>query len=233
MAQILNFSSQGNGIPLVFIHGWGLNSGVWQPTANVLREEYQVMTVDLPGFGTNVSHLISPYSMDAVVEQVSQIIDQPSVIIGWSLGGLVANQLALDFPEKVSAIVSVASSPFFVESGDWKGIKPDVLSLFHRQLSQDTQKTIDNFMKIQAMGSPHIRQDIKLIRDLIMQFEMPSQQTLDESLWLLETVDLRHRMPEITVPYFRMYGKLDSLVPQKAIPAIDANRQLALDHKQW
>jgi len=221
MAHLLNFSSQGSGTSLVFIHGWGLNAGIWQPTAQALSDQFQVITVDLPGFGTNVGHTISPYSLDRVTELVSQIIEKPAVIVGWSLGGLVATNLALAHPEKVKGVVAVASSPYFVESDQWPGIKPDVLSLFHRQLSQDTQRTIDNFLKIQAMGSPHIRQDIKVIRDLIMQFDMPSKTTLDESLGLLETVDLRDELNSIEVPYFRMYGKLDSLVPQRAIAHID------------
>ena len=221
MAHLLNFSSQGSGLPLVFIHGWGLNSGVWQPTIDALKNDYHVTTVDLPGFGTNLANTISPYTLEGVTDLVSEALNEPSIIIGWSLGGLVAKKLALQYPEKVKGIVTIASSPYFVETDSWPGIAPEVLSLFHRQLSQDTQKTIDNFLKIQAMGSPHIRHDIKLIRQLIMQFDMPSQQTLDESLLLLETVDLREKLPHITVPYFRMYGKLDSLVPQKVIGLID------------
>ncbi|WP_448547002.1 pimeloyl-ACP methyl ester esterase BioH [Thalassotalea fusca] len=221
MAHHLHFSSQGSGTPLVFIHGWGLNAGVWQPTVEALSDQFHVTTVDLPGFGTNVAHTISPYSLDSVTELISQVIDQPAVIVGWSLGGLVATKLALAYPEKVKGVVAVASSPHFVESEQWPGIKPDVLALFHRQLSQNTQKTIDNFLKIQAMGSPHIRQDIKVIRELIMQFGMPSKATLDESLRLLDMVDLRDELQNISVPYFRMYGKLDSLVPQRAITHID------------
>ena len=97
------------------------------------------------------------------------------------------------------------------------GMQADVLALFHRQLAQDTQKTINNFLKIQAIGSPHLRQDIKLIRDLVMQYTMPSKATLSSSLLLLEQEDQRAALSKITMPFLRIYGKLDGLVPKKVI----------------
>jgi len=220
MAETLKISSQGSGLPLVFIHGWGLNSAVWQPSVEVLKENFEVITIDLPGFGANVDQPLAPYTLAKSAALVQQAVAKPAVYIGWSLGGLVASEIALKFPEQVKALVTVASSPCFVEKDDWLGIKPDVLALFHRQLAEDTAKTINNFLKIQAMGSPHLRHDIKLLRELVMQFSMPTKTTLDESLQLLETVDHRQRLVEISMPFLRLYGKLDGLVPRKAIEAI-------------
>jgi len=220
MAEKLKISSQGKGLPLVFIHGWGLNSAVWQPSVEVLKESFEVITVDLPGFGLNIDQTLSPYSLIEVANLVQQAVSKPAVYIGWSLGGLVASEIALAFPQQVKALVTVASSPCFVEGDNWAGIKSDVLALFHRQLAEDTAKTINNFLKIQAMGSPHLRQDIKLLRDLVMQFSMPTKNTLDESLQLLETVDHRESLANISMPFLRLYGKLDGLVPRKAVKAI-------------
>jgi pimeloyl-[acyl-carrier protein] methyl ester esterase len=221
MAETLKISSKGNGIPLVFIHGWGLNSAVWQPSVGVLKDKFEVITVDLPGFGSNVDHSLSPYTLAEVATLVMEAVAKPAVYIGWSLGGLVACEIALKHPTQVKALVTVASSPCFVEQDSWLGIKPDVLGLFHQQLSQDTAKTINNFLKIQAMGSPHLRHDIKLLRELVMQFPIPTQVTLNESLQLLETVDHREKLIEISMPFLRIYGKLDGLVPIKAIEPIN------------
>jgi pimeloyl-[acyl-carrier protein] methyl ester esterase len=52
-----------------------------------------------------------------------------------------------------------------------------------------------------------------------MQYPLPSKTTLDDSLALLETVDLRNQLQQITLPFFQLYGRLDSLVP-KTIPAL-------------
>jgi len=221
MANSLKIASAGQGNPLVFIHGWGLNSGVWQPCIEQLKQHYQVITVDLPGFGLNVENTVSPYTLEHVAEMVQQKIPVQSVIIGWSLGGLVATEIATTFPEKASALVTVASSPCFVEKDNWPGIQANVLKLFHQQLAQDSAKTIKNFLKIQAMGSPNIRQDIKKLTELVMAYPMPSKETLDKSLSFLESIDQRSQLAQIKQPFLRLYGKMDSLVPKAVIPQID------------
>ena len=233
MAETLHFSSYGNNdksaTPLVLLHGWGLNSAVWQPFINSLTEEFtnkfQIITLDLPGFGQNQNKKINPYSLENIVEQLNNTIHQPAIYLGWSLGGLVATEMALTNPEKVLALVTVASSPCFIEEptdsiAHWPGIKPKVLTAFHQQLKEDTQKTITGFLKIQAMGSPHIRQDIKQITHLVMQHNMPSKETLDESLSLLETSDHRKQLASIQQPFLRLYGNNDSLVPKLVIEQI-------------
>lgn len=221
MAERLKIASQGQGIPLVFIHGWGLNSAVWQPCLTQLQADFEVITVDLPGFATNSEFQLIEYNLAEIAKQVQRVVAKPAVYIGWSLGGLVASQIAIDYPEQVLALVTIASSPKFVEDEYWPGIKKSVLAMFHRQLEQDTTKTISNFLKIQAMGSPNVRQDIKKIRDLVMQHEQPSQKTLDESLALLENSNLSDTLGDIRQPFLRLYGQLDGLVPKQAIPLID------------
>jgi pimeloyl-[acyl-carrier protein] methyl ester esterase len=212
-------------IPLVFIHGWGLNSAVWQPTIKILQQDVDIITVDLPGFGLNINHKLNDYSLENVANEIQSAVGMPAIYVGWSLGGLVATQLALSFPEKVLACVTVASSPCFLsqerEASSWPGILPSVLTMFYQQLAQDTKKTLEGFLKIQAMGSPNIRQDIKTIRNLVMQYPVPTEQTLSDSLKLLEKVDLRNDLSRLTLPFLRLYGRLDSLVPKAAIAQID------------
>ncbi|OKY26671.1 pimeloyl-ACP methyl ester esterase BioH [Thalassotalea sp. PP2-459] len=220
MANKSDFASQKQDVPIVFIHGWGLNAGVWQPLAETLADKFRIITVDLPGYGENHQQLCSPYSLTNIAEKICQTINEPAVYVGWSLGGLVANQIALEYPSLVTGLVNVASTPCFLQQDNWRGIQPTVLTNFHRQLAQDTQKTIDSFLKIQAMGSPHIRQDIKRIRTLIMQYPMANKNTLMHSLTLLETTDQRNKLINIKCPYLRMYGKLDGLVPKEVIANI-------------
>ena len=221
MAQRLKIASKGHGTPLVFIHGWGLNSAVWQPCLAHLEADYEVITVDLPGFATNSAIQLEQYSLVEIAKEITLAVGKPAIYVGWSLGGLVASQIAINHPSKLLGLVTVASSPQFVECDNWPGIKASVLALFHQQLAQDTTKTISNFLKIQAMGSPHIRQDIKTIRDLVMQHEQPTKQVLDNSLSLLETSDLSEQLSSIHQPFLRLYGKLDGLVPKQVVKLVD------------
>ena len=237
MAETLQFSSYlkpiKQSIPIVLLHGWGLNSGVWQPLIENLPTEFtdifHVITIDLPGFGANVNSKVSPYSLANVCQQIVNTIEQPAIYLGWSLGGLVATEMALTYPEKVLGLITVASSPRFIEQRSevvedngvnkllWPGIKPQVLDFFHQQLQIDAEKTISGFLKLQAMGSPHVRQDIKQISELVFQYEMANKNTLNESLKLLETSDFRLTLAEINQPFLRLYGSADSLVPKSVI----------------
>lgn len=230
MAEKLKFASVGEGLPLVFIHGWGLNSGVWQPCAQQLAQHYQVITLDLPGYGENKDVHLPEYSLENIANRIVESIGKPAVYLGWSLGGLVATEIALKFSEQVKGLITVASTPHFVQQDNWHGIDPDILALFHRQLEQDTKKTINNFLKIQAMGSPHIRDDIKIIRDLVMQLPMAEKPTLEQSLLLLEQVDQRALLSKISLPFLRTYGRLDGLVPKSAIEDINQLAPLSDRH---
>ena len=221
MAERLKIASQGQGIPLVFIHGWGLNSADWQPCLEHLKDKFEVITIDLPGFATNNNAQLTDYSLEALANIMQQVVAKPAVYIGWSLGGLIASQITINYPAQVLGLVTIASSPQFVEAKNWPGIKSDVLAMFHRQLAQDTKKTISDFLKIQAMGSPNVRQDINKIRDLVMQYAQPNQQVLDDSLGLLTSSNLSNNLGNINQPFLRLYGKLDGLVPQSVIPLIN------------
>jgi pimeloyl-[acyl-carrier protein] methyl ester esterase len=220
-------------IPLVLIHGWGLNSAVWQPLIDNLSDEFidtfAIITLDLPGYGVNVEKKLSAYSLENICQCIANIVNQPAIYLGWSLGGLVATEMALRFPEQVLALITVASSPCFIEMTtekdgisllEWPGIKPKVLAAFHQQLQVDIKKTISGFLKIQAMGSPHIRQDIKQITQLVFQHEMASKNTLDQSLKLLESSDFRQQLQGVSQPFLRLYGEGDSLVPKAVIAQI-------------
>ncbi|MGV2872869.1 pimeloyl-ACP methyl ester esterase BioH [Colwellia sp. E150_009] len=242
MAETLNISSSSDlqpletseKIPLVLLHGWGLNSAVWQPLIESLPDDFtqffNVVTLDLPGFGVNVSVDITPYSLANICQSITNTITKPAIYVGWSLGGLVATEMALRFPEKVLALITVASTPRFIEEKVqveeniqviWPGIKANVLAAFHQQLQVNIEKTIDGFLKIQAMGSPHIRQDIKKISQLVFQQKMASQATLDQSLTLLESSDYRHTLQNVTQPFLRLYGNADSLVPKSVIEKVN------------
>ncbi|WP_068547259.1 pimeloyl-ACP methyl ester esterase BioH [Thalassotalea crassostreae] len=221
MADTLKFNTIGDGKSLVFLHGWGLNSAIFEPIAERLSKHFLITTIDLPGFGRNSDVEISNYDLETISAMVADVIEQPSIIIGWSLGGLIATNIALHYPVHVDGLVTITSSPFFVEQENWPGIKAELLQSFHQQLSIDSNKTIEGFLKIQAMGSEHVRNDIKQIKQLIKQYPQATTDTLDSSLSLLENVDLRSKIRALKMPVLRMYGRLDSLVPKAVIEQVD------------
>lgn len=205
---------------LVLLHGWGLNAEVWHCINEELSSHFTLHLVDLPGFGR--SHGFGAMTLGEMAERVLEQAPQKAIWLGWSLGGLVASQVALAHPERVLALVTVASSPCFSARDGWPGIKPDVLAGFQQQLSEDFQRTVERFLALQTMGTETARQDARALKKTVLALPMPSVEVLNGGLEILKTVDLREPLTALTVPFLRLYGYLDGLVPRKVVPLLDA-----------
>ena len=153
MSESLKISIVGSGTNLVFLHGWGVNSGVWQPLIDILKHQYCITTIDLPGYGLNHQQLPTPYNLQSIATLVEAYLPTNSILVGWSLGGLVAQQIANSYPEKIKQLVLICSSPKFSESDDWPGIEPKILSFFTQQLNIDFSK-IDSCMSTNLKFAP-------------------------------------------------------------------------------
>ncbi|MHA6633963.1 pimeloyl-ACP methyl ester esterase BioH [Citrobacter farmeri] len=205
---------------LVLLHGWGLNAEVWHCINEELSSHFTLHLVDLPGFGR--SQGFGAMTLGEMAERVLAQAPEKAIWLGWSLGGLVASQVALAHPERVLALVTVASSPCFSARDGWPGIKPDVLAGFQQQLSEDFQRTVERFLALQTMGTETARQDARALKKTVLALPMPSVEVLNGGLEILKTVDLREPLTELTVPFLRLYGYLDGLVPRKVVPLLDA-----------
>ena len=83
----LHIDTVGNtGQDIVLLHGWGVNSAVFEPLKSALAE-YRVHYVDLPGFGHS-SHING--TIDDWVAALAEQLPQAAIWLGWSLGGLHA-----------------------------------------------------------------------------------------------------------------------------------------------
>ncbi|MEN0613655.1 pimeloyl-ACP methyl ester esterase BioH [Klebsiella indica] len=205
---------------LVLLHGWGLNAQVWDCIAPQLASHFTLHLVDLPGYGRSGG--FGTLSLEEMAQRVLANAPEKAIWLGWSLGGLVASQIALTYPERVQALVTVASSPCFSAYASWPGIKPDVLSGFQQQLSEDFQRTVERFLALQTLGTESARQDARALKSAVLSLPMPSPEVLNGGLEILKTADLRQPLTTLTMPFLRMYGRLDGLVPRKIIPLLDA-----------
>ncbi|MCW8109007.1 pimeloyl-ACP methyl ester esterase BioH [Alteromonas ponticola] len=212
--------SVGTGKELIFLHGWGMNGGAFSQLFPYLQNDFTLTVIDLPGFGEN-SHIVpEPFSLPALADLIASQLSERSVLVGWSLGGLIAQYLALQHEHTITGLITIASSPKFEQASGWPGIDAELLTQFQQQLSTDYKKTIERFLAIQAMGSATARQDIKAIRQAIHEYPEPAQKALAEGLRLLSTEDLRQDINRIKQPTLRLYGRLDSLVPPSSVDQI-------------
>nr|WP_086938409.1 pimeloyl-ACP methyl ester esterase BioH [Thaumasiovibrio occultus] len=211
--------SEGEGLDLVLIHGWGMNAAVWQPILPLLTPHYRVHCVELPGYGENCD--VSVADFDELAQLLLKKLPAKAIWIGWSLGGLVATRAALFAPAQMRGLITVASSPCFAARDGWKGIDPEVLTAFQQQLQEDYQGLINRFLSLQAMGSKTARQDIKVLKELVLSQAWPAPTALAQGLTWLQEIDLRPELADVSVPWLRVYGRLDGLVPAKSASVLD------------
>lgn len=105
----------GQGEPLLFIHGLASSSRSWKKQVPFFAQHYRVITFDIRGHGRSDRPLLEPYSIklfaaDAVELMKALGIDSAHVV-GFSMGGMVGFQLAVDVPEMVNSLVAVNCCP--------------------------------------------------------------------------------------------------------------------------
>jgi 3-oxoadipate enol-lactonase len=110
----LHCEIEGSGEPLLFIHGLGSCAEDWQSQIEYFRDRYRTIACDLRGHGRS-SKPRGPYSIEVFARDLASLLREletgPAHVVGISLGGMVAFELAVDSPERVRSLVIVNSGP--------------------------------------------------------------------------------------------------------------------------
>ena len=83
---------------------------------SALESLAEVIPVDLPGFGT--APAIPDFTLDAVSDQLASQLPANCVLMGWSLGGMLAMHLAARYPQQVKGVITLATNAKFVATDD-------------------------------------------------------------------------------------------------------------------
>lgn len=202
----------GKGPPLVLIHGWGWHSGIWHPLIQPLKTNYQLFLVDLPGFGK--SPLLSKeYDFQSIFNQLQPHLPEKAAWLGWSLGGLLCQWVAIHAPKTITQLITVASTPKFIAEDAWPGVSAQTLAQFSHTLTHQHQQTLQDFLTLQLRGSLARHELLKELHPLIDNTIKPTLEALHHGLNLLKETDLRHDLKKIQCPSLHIFGQLDTLVP--------------------
>lgn len=115
----LNFLKEGRGPTIVLSHALGCDLRMWDEVAARLAASYTVLRYDHRGHGQ--SEIVpGPYSIEAMADDAAALIDAQALgevhFVGLSMGGMVAQQLAVRHPHLVSSIVVANSSSYYDEA---------------------------------------------------------------------------------------------------------------------
>jgi pimeloyl-ACP methyl ester carboxylesterase len=110
----LHYEASGEGERLLFIHGLGSSARDWENQVRYFSARYRVVTPDLRGHGRS-DKPPGPYSIPLFANDIAELIRTlglgPTHVVGLSLGGFVASQLAVDHRELMRSLVVVNSAP--------------------------------------------------------------------------------------------------------------------------
>ncbi|KAL6993559.1 hypothetical protein U1Q18_011673 [Sarracenia purpurea var. burkii] len=112
----IHYVQQGEGLPIVLIHGFGASAFHWRYNIPELAKGYKVYAVDLLGFGWSDKAVIDYDALvwrDQVVDFLKEIVKEPAVLVGNSLGGFTALVTASEFPEQVVGVALLNSAGQF------------------------------------------------------------------------------------------------------------------------
>ncbi len=109
------YFDEGEGKPLIFIHGLGSYAPAWKQNISELRKNYRCIAVDLPGYGKSSKgryEASMTYYATVIRDFAERLgLEQPA-LVGHSMGGQIAMTAALSYPEMVSSLILVAPAGF-------------------------------------------------------------------------------------------------------------------------
>jgi len=150
----INYTVKGEGTPIVLIHGFGLDSRIWEKQVEELSKTNKVITYDLRGFGKS-SLPNGKYSHTEDLDQLLKELNiQNAKLVGHSFGGEIAVEYSLKYPNKVDSLVLISPSLRGVkrDTSEWEalvelGRTGDIEGLKKRMLENPTFKDYKEGLK--------------------------------------------------------------------------------------
>lgn len=218
----------GSGPPILLLHGIGMSWEWWQPTIAELANMFTVCAIDLPGSGGS-----SPLIMPPLPEQYAALVEksieafsqQPSIVVGHSLGGYVATQAAILGASGIRGLFLIAPAGF-----------GRVHNRYFRLLSLPLIAGVFRWSdRISRFGPPSIRRlglrtilgslvhDPKSITDDMLRWADISEDEREQFLYQIRvgidflghtyTIFSPNEVQKLTIPVSLLWGQYDSVFP--------------------
>lgn len=214
----LFIETHGRGPDVVLLHGWGLHGGVFDRVAANLAADFCVHRVDLPGHGASAAAAV--FHPDPIAAELAARFPLPVHVVGWSLGGLIAQHWAARHPALVKSLALIATSPRFVRDDSWPHAQQrSAIESVGASLDTAFELTLERFLALQMLGAPAARQTLADLKAQLFSHGRP--QGLLPALECLLAADARELASSIHCPVGLFFGARDAITP------IGAGRWLA------
>lgn len=198
---------------LVLLPGWGLGSAPLESLAAALGgldERLQVQIEPLPAPGS--------INLDDWLDELDSNLPDNCWLGGWSLGGMLAAELAARRGERCCGLLTLASNPCFVARSDWPHAMPvSTFAEFQASCAANPAVCLKRFSVLCAQGGEDARGMARLLASAAA---LALSGALDQGLQLLAGLDIRAALQRFTGPQLHLFAAADALVPAEAAGAL-------------
>ena len=222
----LSYQVHGDGTPLVLAHGYGATLDMWSEQIGPFSEKCRVVVYDFRGHGrTEAPRDWSSYSVDDYVEDQRQLMDHLGIdsayVGGLSMGGMIALQFALTYPERLKALLlcdTAASNRRMERLGDRES-EGRVAAATRRAVVRDVVPlafAVGRYLPLQVL--PAIRKAPEGVKSYVRDMRQHTALGL-RGAWhaLMTRPDVEDRLGEIRVPTLIIVGDRDDLLAPSRI----------------
>jgi 3-oxoadipate enol-lactonase len=210
----LYYESRGRGPAVLLVMGLGMTLTAWWRTVPVLSESFRVLAFDNRGIGRSASSAL-PYSVGDMADDAIAVLDaageDAAHVYGISLGGMVAQQVALRHPERLRALVLGATTP-----GGSHAIAPrePALSFFARAAAMGPEETVWASVPYIYAERTRRRHADRIAQDIARRLRFPTDPVAyGRQLAAAVGHTTAGRLDRIAAPTLVVHGEEDPVVP--------------------
>lgn len=205
--QVVHYEVFGHGRPVLFLHGWLGSWRYWFPTMERMAEHFRTYSFDFWGFGESrrqqTQESIQNYS-DQVIRFLDELGIDKVLLVGHSMGGMVALKTAINHPKRITRVAAVGA-PIVGDSLSW------LLKLTDRPLLADAFARLPwlrRYMFRRFLGETNDPAVHEVLDDSVKS----SSTTLRRAVGSMMRTDLRPELQRLIVPTLIVHGGRDQIV---------------------
>jgi pimeloyl-ACP methyl ester carboxylesterase len=219
----LSYQLNGSGQTVVFLHPFPMDHRLWQSQVKHFAPHYQVLAVDLRGFGNSDGFGAQTPSIEQMADDLNALLDvlkitEPIVLCGLSIGGYVALRFAQKYVSRLRGLV-ICDSRAQADNDETKAGR-DRMIAFARQHSsvEIVEKVLSGLLgKTSLRTRPELIERVKEIGSAQSQ-----QAILDALVALRDRPDATDWPSKITIPTLLIFGEEDALAPSHVIETLQS-----------
>ena len=217
----LHYTDQGEGQPVVLVHGWPLSGRSWESQVPALIEAgYRVITYDRRGFGQS-SQPWHGYDYDTLAADLAALVDHldlhDAVLIGFSMGGgEVVRYLSRYGTDRVSKVVLASAVPpdlFQSDDNPDGGVDDATIESMIAGVKRDRMAFFDGFMDNYFSAGKTMKVSPQQKAYALSQLAVASPKGTIDCITAFSRTDFRDDLTKVTVPTLVIHGDSDNIVP--------------------